>query len=101
MKSLCNAYVIHLNERSKFNGFEIVTMRELECPKGGTQIEELKTHCEFLESEIFAVDEPFYRVHGIYRDKKGKRCFGDFNKIEDAVQFLEELTGLSVYIYSI
>lgn len=98
---LCNAYVINLHERSKFSGFEIVTMRELEKENGGTALCELKTADDFENSRYLAFDEPFYRVYGIYREKtEGRRSIGDFYKINDAVDFLEELTGLSVYIYS-
>lgn len=98
---LCNAYVIFLNERSKFSGFEIVTIRELEKENGGTALCELKTADDFENSKYLAVDEPFYRVFGIYKQKeRGRRSLGDFYNINDAVDFLEDITGISVYIYS-
>jgi hypothetical protein len=98
---LCNAYVVFLNERSKFSGFEVVTMRELEKENGGTALCELKTADDFENSRYLAVDEPFYRVFGIYKQKElGRRSLGDFYHINDAVGFLEDITGLPVYIYS-
>jgi hypothetical protein len=98
---LCNAYVVFLNERSKFSGFEIITMRELEKENGGTALCELKTADDFENSRYLAFDDPFYRVFGIYKEKeKSRRSLGDFNNINDAVDFLEDLTGLPVYIYS-
>lgn len=100
MKNLCNAYVINLNERSKFSGFEIVTMREVEANNGGVDIIEIKTYEEFLSIEEISLDEPFYRINGLYKQSKKKKSFGDFYQISHAVDFLEELTGLSVYIYS-
>lgn len=98
---LCNAYVIFLHEKSKFSGFEVVTMRELEKEDGGTAICELRTIDDFKNSHYLAFDDPFYRVYAIYKNKsKTKKNIGDFFRINDAVEFLEELTGLSVYIYS-
>lgn len=101
MNSLCNAYVINLNEKSKYSGFEIVTIRETEEKNGGTKICEIKTYEEFIDLENISLDQPFYRVYGLYKQSKKRRSFGDFYKIKDAVDFLEDLTGLSVYIYSI
>lgn len=100
MNTLCNAYVIYLNDKSKYSGFEIVTMIEVDSVQGGTEIIEVKTYEEFLSAGTFSLSEPFYRINAIYKKEENKRSIGDFNKINDAVDFLEDLTGLPVYIYS-
>jgi hypothetical protein len=99
---LVNAYAINTNDRSRFRGFEIGTMREVSDYYGGTIIEEIKTAEEFLNSDEQAVDEPFYRVFGVYRIPApiSRKALGDFYDYKQAVQFLEDLTGLNVHVYS-
>ena len=108
---LCNAYVPNSNSKSKFFGFDLCTMREELDIDGGTQIVQIKTAEEFLNDYI-AVDDVFYRIHGLYKEdnyKEGekkiyqqtKRKFViDFFHIEHAKTFLSDLTGMDVNVYS-
>lgn len=110
---LVNAYVHNSSAKSAFSGFEIVTCREIPDYDGGTVIETVKTAEEYLNADEIALDEPFYRIFGIYKPKtwmekygydnyiEKKRVIGDFYNIKEAVKFLEELTGNSTNIYSI
>ena len=99
---LINSYTLNPNEKSYFKGFEIVTCREITDYNGGTIIQEVKTAEEFLNADQFAVDQPFYRVFGIYRDEyyKTRKALGDFYNVTDASIFIQEITGIQVYIYS-
>lgn len=99
---LCNCYVQNTSEKSHFEGFQVVTCREMPDYEGGTIIEEVRTAEEFLNTDEEALDDPFYRIYAIYKDKafKTRKAIGDFHNIVDATIFLEELTGNKVYIYS-
>lgn len=107
MNKLCNAFVYNPNVKSKFFGFEILTLREIWLVDGGTEIEEVKTAAQFME-DYDVEGEVFYRVYGLYRKENGSApmnatqyySMGDFYKIEDAQQFLEDLTGNKVWIHS-
>lgn len=103
---LCNAFVYNPNHKSKFFGFEIMTLREIWLAEGGTDIEEVKTASQFLE-DYDQVDCVFYRVFGLYeKDKSAPSCptqyyaMGDFYNIDDAKKFLEDLTGTKVWVNS-
>lgn len=103
---LCNAFVYNPNHKSKFFGFEIMTLREIWLATGGTKIEEVKTATQFLE-DYDQIDDVFYRVFGLYEKEKSAPSYptqyyamGDFYDINDARQFLEDLTGLKVWINS-
>lgn len=104
---LCNAFVYNPNWKSKFFGFEILTLREIWLAEGGTEIEEVKTVAQYLE-DYDAIEQVFYRVYALYRKEEGSSpmnptqyyCMGDFNKIEDAKNFLEDLTGNKVWVHS-
>jgi len=101
--SLCNAYVSYSMPRSKYTGFEIVTMIEVNLVDAGTEIVMVKTYDEYCNLLVEAIQPPFYRVNGLYkadRADRRKRCMGDFYDIKDAVVYLEDLTGNKVNIYS-
>jgi hypothetical protein len=90
------------NDKSYFKAYEIVTCREISDYEGGTIIEEVKTAEEFLNADEFAVDQPFYRVFGVYKPEyyKTRKALGDFYNVTDASTFIEEITGVPVHIYS-
>lgn len=100
---LVNSYTLNShNDKSYFKAYEIVTCREISDYEGGTVIEEVRTAEEFLNADEIALDETFYRVFGVYRDQYGRtrKALGDFYNIADASTFIEEITGVPVYIYS-
>lgn len=108
---LINAYVSNPNMKSSYSGFEIITCREISDPyTGGTIIEQTRTVEEFLNVDKEALDDPFYRIFGIYKlrgqenkplsDVKQRRVIADFYVVEEAVIFLEELTGCPVNLHS-
>lgn len=84
-----------------FSHFEITTVREYNDYNGGTYLDEVNTAAEFLDS-LNAYDEPFYRIFGIYRESspKSRRFIADFYDIQEARQFLEDLTGEDIKIIS-
>lgn len=92
----------HHNSKSYFQAFEIITCREISDYEGGTIIEEVKTAEEFLNADEIALDQPFYRVFGIYKPEyyKTRKALGDFYNVTDASTFIEEITGVPVHIYS-
>lgn len=104
---LCNAFVYNPNWKSKFFGFEILTLREIWLTNGGTEIEEIKTASQYLQ-DWDQIDEVFYRVYGLYRKEEGSApsistqyyAIGDFYDINDARNFLEDLTGNKVWVHS-
>jgi len=99
---LVNSYTPNNNDKSPIVAFEIITCRELPDYDGGTIIEQVKTAEEFLNTDEEALDQPFYRVFAIYKKElnKSPKCFGDFYQVGDAIAMIEDLTGVSVYIYS-
>ena len=92
----------HHNTKSYFQAFEIVTCREISDYEGGTIIQEVKTAEEFLNADEMAIDQPFYRVFGVYKQEyyKTRKALGDFYNVTDASVFIEEITGVPVHIYS-
>ena len=99
---LCNAFALNTNSKSVIKGFEIITCREVSDYSGGTIIEQLKTAEDFLGSNEFGLDDPFYRVFAVYKNDyhRGRRAIGDYWHIKEATSLIEELTGNSVHIYS-
>ena len=99
---LCNAFALNTNNKSVITGFEIITCREMNDYNGGTIIEQLKTAEDFLDTDEFGLDEPFYRVVAVYKKDyyKTRRAIGDYYDIKEAMLFIEELTGNPVHIYS-
>lgn len=98
---LCNAFVVNSSRNSSYSSFKIITMRELEDFDGGTEIRHIKSKEEFHLTEGISLDKPFYRVTARYREEsRGSRTIVDFFDAKQAVLFLEELTGVPVYIYS-
>ena len=99
---LCNAFALNTNNKSVIKGFEIITCREMNDYNGGTIIEHLKTAEDFLDTDEFSLDDPFYRVFAVYKKDyyKTRRAIGDYYDIKEAMTFIEELTGNSVHIYS-
>jgi len=98
---LVNAYALNPYKDSYFKAFEIITCREISDYEGGTIIEEVRTAEEFLNADELALDQPFYRVFGIYKNKnRTRKAIGDFYNPKDASSFIQELTGVGVYIYS-
>ena len=100
---LVNAYMPNTSNSSLFSGFEIITCREFNDYQGGTIIQEVKTAEDFLDTDEFSLDEPFYRVFGIYKrdTPKTRRALGDFYNVKDAMSLIYDLTGKSCNIYSI
>jgi hypothetical protein len=94
---LCKAVVKNHNDKSKFESFELDTVREYsDNYDGGTYIEEIKTAAEFLEKDNKAIDDPFYHIYGIYRkgiNISGSRLIAEFFHLDQALDFLLELTG--------
>lgn len=101
MNTFCRGSVSFNCHNSLFSGFEIVTMREYNDYDGGTYIDEIHTAAEYLDASN-AYDEPFYRVYGIYKNSipRKMRFLADFFDINDAKNFLHELTGENVQIIS-
>jgi len=100
---LVNSYTPNThNDKSYFKAYEIVTCREIPDYDGGTIIEEVRTAEEFLNADEISIDEPFYRVFGVYRPEyyKTRKALGDFYNVSDASTFIQEITGVSVHIYS-
>ena len=64
---LCNAFALNTNNKSVIKGFEIITCREMNDYQGGTMIQELKTAEDFLDTDEFGLDDPFYRVFAVYK----------------------------------
>jgi len=96
----------HHNSKSYFEAFEIVTCREISDYEGGTIIEEVKTAEEFLNADEIALDEPFYRVRGLYRKERTApnnptefAVIAEFPRVEQAKSFLEDLTGEKIWIH--
>lgn len=100
---LCNAYVPFGHPESKISGLELITVREFNDYEGGTIIQEVRTAEDFLDTDEFGLDEPFYRIYAIYKPhySKSRRAIGDFYYISEAIIFLEELTGNIVKVHSL
>lgn len=101
INSLCRASVVFDCHRSFFSGFDLVTMREYSNSEGGTYIDEISTAAEYLDTSN-AYDDPFYRIYGIYKNSIPRRTkvIADFYDINEARNFLHELTGQEVHIIS-
>ncbi len=99
---LCNAFTLNTNNQSVIKAFEITTCREFNDYQGGTIIEQLKTAEDFLSRDEEAIEEPFYRVFAVYKEDyfRTRKAIGDFYNVEEAMLFVEELTGNPVHIYS-
>lgn len=98
---LCRASITFDSHKSMFSGFELVTMREYNDYEGGTYIDEISTAAEYLDTSN-AYDDPFYRIYGIYKNSIPRRTkvIADFYDINEARNFLHELTGQEVHIIS-
>ena len=99
---LCNSYVVNTNPKSAYSGFYIYTCLELADPDGGTFIETIESGEEFLDLLPESLDDPFYRVVAAYNEgySRASRIIGEFFSVNEAVSFLQELTGSNVDIYS-
>lgn len=94
--TLCNGLVKNNNPKSPIAYFELVTVREYNDYEGGTIIEQVQNAEQFLSDDWGAVDEPFYKIYGkrYYDDVRSSRIFlGDFYSIDQAKEFLYNLTG--------
>lgn len=98
---LCRAMVPFDCHKSLFSSFELVTIREYNDYNGGTYLDEINTVAEYLDS-INAYDDPFYRIYGIYKNPMPirSRSIGDFYDINEAKNFLHDLTGAEIHIVS-
>lgn len=98
---LCRASIPFDCHKSLFQSFELVTLREYNDYNGGTYIDEINTAAEYLDASN-AYDEPFYRIYGIYKNSMPSRvrAIGDFFDIDDARNFLHDLTGERIDIIS-
>jgi hypothetical protein len=101
LNRLCRAIVETNNPSSHFSHFEIVTMREYKDYTGGTYMDEVSTAAEFLDSSN-AYDDPFYRIFGVYKNHipRSRKFIADFFDINDAKDFLIDLTGAEVQVIS-
>jgi hypothetical protein len=99
---LINSYTSNNNPNSPIEGFEIVTCRELPDYEGGTILEEVKSAEEFLNADEEALDDPFYRVFAIYRNEihRTKKVIADFYDIDQAREFIYDLTGKHIDMIS-
>jgi hypothetical protein len=99
---LINSYTPNNNHKSPIEGFEIVTCRELPDYEGGTILEEVRTAEEFLNADEEALDDPFYRVFAVYKKEIGKpkKIIADFYDINQAIDFIYDLTGENINIIS-
>ena len=99
---LVNSYTLNTNSKSPIKGFEIITCREFNDYEGGTIIQEVKTAEDYLDTDEFGLDEPFYRVFAVYKKDyyKSRKAISDFYDVKEAVTFIEELSGNRVDIYS-
>lgn len=98
---LCRAIVPFDYHKSLFSSFELVTVREYIDYDGGTYLDEINTAAEFLDAAN-AYDEPFYRIYGIYKNSipRKTKFITDFFDINEARQFLHEITGENINIVS-
>ena len=99
---LVNSYTLNTNNKSPIKAFEILTCREFSDYNGGTIIEVVKTAEDYLDTDEFSLDEPFYRVYAVYiKDYfRTRKAISDFYDIKEAMIFVEELSGNRVDIYS-
>lgn len=98
---LVNSYTPNTCIQSNFKGFEIVTCREIKSLDGGTIIEEVKTAEDFVNVDELAIDSPFYRVFGVYKNEiRGRKMLGDFYSPKHAEEFINDITGIIVHTYS-
>ena len=98
---LVNSYTPNTCIQSNFRGFEIVTCREIRSLDGGTIIEEVKTAEDFVNVDELALDSPFYRVFGVYKNEiQGRKMLYDFYSPKDAEEFIRDITGTVVHTYS-
>lgn len=98
---LCRANVIFDCPKSLFSSFELVTVREYIDHNGGTYLDEIHTASEYLDSSN-AYDDPFYRIYGVYKNSSPRKMtfIADFFNINDARNFLHDLTGENIDIIS-
>lgn len=98
---LCKASVSFDSQKSLFSSFEIITIREYNDYNGGTYIDEVSTASEYLD-DTNAYDDPFYRVYGVYKNSipRREKVIADFFDIDEARNFLYELTGQDISIIS-
>lgn len=98
---LCRANVSFSCSKSLFQSFELVTVREYNDYNGGTYLDEINTAAEYLDSAN-AYDEPFYRIYGVYKNSTPHKhkFIADFFDIQEAMNFLHDLTGENIQIVS-
>lgn len=97
---LCRSIVNNPGPEAPISYFELITMREYASDKG-TEIREIRTATEFLDTTN-VYDEPFYRIYGVYKNQSPKKVLfiADFFDINEAKQFLSDITGESVIVIS-
>jgi len=100
-KKLCRAKIPNNNFHSNFESFEILTIREYCGENGGTYFDEVRTTAQYLDNRN-AYGDIFYRVFGMYKNKSPRigKSLGDFNDVDDARNFIYDLTGIMPDIYS-
>lgn len=99
---LINSYTPNNNHKSPIEGFQIVTCRELPDYEGGTIIESVTSAEEFLNTDEEALDDPFYRIFAVYKKEtnRSKKAIADFYDVDQAREFLYDLTGENISIIS-
>lgn len=99
---LINSYTPNNNHKSPIEGFQIVTCRELSDYEGGTIIESVTSAEEFLNTDEEALDDPFYRIFAVYKKdtNRSKKAIADFYSVDQAREFLYDLTGENISIIS-
>jgi hypothetical protein len=100
---LINSFTPNTNHKSVIKGFSIHTYRELPDYDGGTIIEQVNTAEEYLNADERAIGEPFYRIFAVYNKDYNKtdKALGDFYDHKEAMNFVYELSGNEVHIYSL
>lgn len=93
---LCNGCVKNNNPKSPIAYFVIATVREFRDYEGGCYIDLIRDIEAFLDSDEKAIGKPFYHIYGQrYIDDVSTAPInlGEFDDLEDAKQFIFNLTG--------
>jgi hypothetical protein len=96
MNTLCSARVVNHNSKSPISHYILITVREYNDYQGGTYIDEIKSADDFVNNDITAIDDPFYRIYGEKRtEKPGMELvyIAEFFNIKQAKEFLYNISG--------
>jgi hypothetical protein len=96
MNTLCSARIVNHNSKSPISHYILITVREYNDYQGGTYIDEIKSADDFVNNDITAIDDPFYRIYGEKRtEKPGMELvyIAEFFNIKHAKEFLYLISG--------